>query len=39
MPEVGIDTYYYYNKKYYGEKEKEKSSGLGIKEEGDSPDV
>jgi succinoglycan biosynthesis transport protein ExoP len=28
MPEVGVDTYYYYNKRYYGEKE----TPLGAKE-------
>ena len=39
-PEVGIDTYYYYNKKYYGEKEKEKKTGLEkIREEGGSLNV
>lgn len=33
-PEVGIDTYYYYNKYYYGDKEKEKKTELATGEKG-----
>ncbi|MCX5680006.1 MAG: polysaccharide biosynthesis tyrosine autokinase [Candidatus Omnitrophica bacterium] len=35
-PEVGIDAYYYYNKRYYNEKEKEKykNTEFGMEEKG-----